>query len=105
MGVSLQPHNAVVISTCSLTYATLEKYHERIPGEKFHFHAAVSPATSSEYETADHVEMETKLPVGIIRRSIANMQSWEGFQRLQGHRGDQPNLLRAGLLPTNDPLD
>lgn len=56
-----------------------------IPGEKFHFHSAISPATSPEYETNDHGEMEPKLPVGIIR-SIKNMLwSWAGFQWLQGH--------------------
>lgn len=56
-----------------------------IPGEKFHFHTAISPATSPEYETSDHGEMDPKLPVGIIR-SIKNMlRLWAGFQWLQGH--------------------
>lgn len=39
-----------------------------IPGEKFHFHTAISPATSPEYESSDHREMGATLPVGIIRR-------------------------------------
>lgn len=56
------------------------------PGEKFHFHTALSPATSPEYETSDHRAMEPKLPMGIIRRPIKNMlRSWVGFQWLQGH--------------------
>lgn len=41
-----------------------------IPEEKFHFHTAISPATSPEYETGDHREMGARLPVGIIRRPI-----------------------------------
>lgn len=57
-----------------------------IPGETFQFHTAISPATSPEYETNDYREMEPKLPVGIIRRSIKNtLRSWAGFQWLQGH--------------------
>lgn len=60
-----------------------------IPGEKFHFHTAISTATSPEYETSDlgeMDEMEPKLPVGIIIRSIKNMlRSWAGVRWLQGH--------------------
>lgn len=49
--------------------------------------------------------METKLPLGIIGRPIKNiLRSWEELVWLQGHSGDQPNLLGPVMVPRNDYL-
>lgn len=86
MGVSLRPRNVGVTSTFSLTLCHTRRNILEIPGGKFHFHTAITPTTSPEYDTSDHGEMEPKLPVGIIRRSIKNMLwLWAGFPWLQGH--------------------
>lgn len=76
-----------------------------IPGEKFHSHTAISPETSTEYETRVRGEMEAKSPPGIIERPIKNiLRSWEELVWLQGHHSDQPNLLRPVGLLRNDLL-
>lgn len=47
--------------------------------------------------------METKLPVGIIGSPIKNiLRSWEKLVWLQGHSGEQHNLMGLVMLPRND---
>lgn len=100
-------HFSHVILLSFLFLKTHHMPHQRnipqIPWEKFHSHAAVSPATSSEYEIRQREWMGAKLPLGVIGSPIKNiLQSWKELVWLHGSSGDQPNSLRPVMLSRND---
>lgn len=103
MGVSFQPCNVAVISTSlSPMYATPEKYPPD-PMREISFSHGPKSSNILRIWNLPAGWMETKLPLGIIGSPIKNIvRSWEELVWLQGHSGDQPNLLWPVMLPRND---